>query len=249
MKGEPVTTKAIMITGAGMGIGAETARRLAPGNRLFLHYHTSKDDALALQAELGPVAAGVEVLGGDLTSDAGCDSFFGQLRELTDSLDVLVNNAGGMIERQSVGELTWDHLAATFALNTFSAMRLTGLCTELLRRGTDPCVVNVTSIAMRHGAPTATAYGASKAALDAFTRGAASELAPHIRVNAVAPGIIDTRFHERVTPAEKMRQFVEKTPLKRTGVVQDVARTVQFLVESTFITGETVDCNGGLNMR
>jgi 3-oxoacyl-[acyl-carrier protein] reductase len=244
-----VSTRTIVITGAGMGIGAETARQLAAGNRLVLHYHTSKDDALAVQAELAPVSAGVELIGADLTSDAGCTGFFAQLSALTDRLDVLVNNTGGMIERQSVPELTWAHLTAMFQLNTFSAMRLTGLCTGLLSRGEDPSVVNVTSIAMRHGAPSATAYGAAKAALDAFTRGAANELAPRIRVNAVAPGIIDTRFHERVTPPAKMAQFVQNTPLKRTGVVLDVARTVRFLVESPFITGETIDCNGGLSMR
>ncbi|NUS11454.1 MAG: SDR family oxidoreductase [Streptomyces sp.] len=244
-----MSTRTIVITGAGMGIGAETARRLAPGSRLILHYHTSKADALALQEELAPVCAGVDVVEADLSTDAGCTALSEEIRRRTGTLDVLVNNAGGMIERQSVEALAWDHIAATFALNTFSAMRLTGLCTGLLRRGTNPCVVNVTSIAMRHGAPTATAYGASKSAMDAFTRGAANELAPHIRVNAVAPGIIDTRFHERVTPEAKMRQFVENTPLKRAGVVDDVARTIEYLVDATFLTGETIDCNGGLSMR
>jgi 3-oxoacyl-[acyl-carrier protein] reductase len=244
-----VPTKTIVITGAGMGIGAETARQLADGNRLILHYHTSKDDALALQAELAPVCASVEVIGADLTTDAGCTGFFGELSSRTDTLDVLVNNTGGLIERVSVPELTWDHLLDTFRLNTLSAMRLTALCVGLLRRGTDPCVVNVTSIAIRHGSPTATAYGAAKAALDSFTRGAANELAPHIRVNAVAPGMIDTRFHERVTPAARMKQLVENTPLKRVGVVSDVARTVKFLVDNDFFTGETIDCNGGLSMR
>ncbi|MCX4231852.1 SDR family NAD(P)-dependent oxidoreductase [Streptomyces ortus] len=242
--------KNIVITGAGSGIGAETARRLAPGNRLILHYHTAKEGALALREELAPLAEGVDVVEADLTTGAGCEALAEEVRGHTDALDVLVNNAGGMIERRSVGDLTWDHLAATFALNTFSAMRLTGLCTGLLRRGrNDPCVVNVTSIAMRHGAPTATAYGASKAALDSFTRGAAGELAPDIRVNAVAPGIIDTRFHERVTSADTMRRFIGNTPLKRAGGVADVARTIEYLVGATFVTGETIDCNGGLAMR
>ncbi len=246
---EYMLKKTIVITGAGMGIGAATARRLAPGNRLILQYHTSKTDVLALQEELAPVSAGVDVVEADLTSDVGCTALFEEIAKHTDILDVLVNNAGGMIERQLVDNLAWDHLAATFALNTFSAMRLTGLCTPLLRKGSHPCVINMTSIAMRHGAPTATAYGASKAAMDAFTRGAANELAPHIRVNAVSPGIIDTRFHERVTSAEKMKQFIENTPLKRTGTVEDVARTVEYLIDSTFVTGETIDCNGGLFMR
>ncbi|HET6857985.1 MAG TPA: SDR family oxidoreductase [Streptomyces sp.] len=244
-----MSPKTMVITGAGIGIGAQTARRLARGNRLVLQYHRSKSGALALREELEPLCAGVDVVEADLTTDAGCVALFDEISKRTESLDVLVNNAGGMLERQAVEALTWEHLAGTFALNTYSAMRLTGLCTGLLRRGTNACVVNVTSIAMRHGAPTATAYGAAKAAVDAFTRGAANELAPHIRVNAVAPGIIDTRFHERVTPAPRMKQFIESTPLKRAGTVADVARTVEFLVESDFVTGETVDCNGGLSMR
>ncbi|QKV96305.1 SDR family oxidoreductase [Streptomyces sp. NA02950] len=244
-----MSAKTIVITGAGMGIGAETARHLAAGNRLLLHYHSSAETALALQAELKPLCASVDVVAADLTTDDGCLSLFRTVSTQFDALDVLVNNAGGMIERQAVEDLDWRHLSDTFALNTFSAMRLTGLCTGLLRHGSNPCVVNVTSIAMRHGAPTATAYGAAKSALDAFTRGAANELAPHIRVNAVAPGIIDTRFHERVTSPEKMRQFVDSTPLKRAGTVVDVARTITFLIDNEFMTGETVDCNGGLSMR
>lgn len=247
--GESMSAKSIVITGAGMGIGAETARMLAPGNRLILHYHSSESDALALQAELEPLCAEVTIVSADLTTDAGCVSLFAEIEKRLSTLDVLVNNTGGMIERQSVKDLSWDHLVGTFALNTFSAMRLTGLCTELLEQGSNPCVINVTSIAMRHGAPTATAYGASKSAMDSFTRGAANELAPRIRVNAVSPGIIDTRFHERVTSEAKMKQFIESTPLKRAGTPSDVARTIKFLVESDFITGETVDCNGGLSMR
>jgi 3-oxoacyl-[acyl-carrier protein] reductase len=241
--------KTVVITGAATGIGAETARQLAAGNRLLLHYHASRDDALALQAELAPLCAGVDIVGADLTTDAGCAELFDTIRARFETLDVLVNNAGGMIVRQSVRALTRAHLLDTFALNAFSAMHLTGLCVELLERGRNPCVVNVSSIAMRHGAPSATAYGASKAAVDSFTRGAASELAPRVRVNAVAPGIIDTRFHERVTPPAKMEQFIANTPLRRAGTVVDVARTIRFLVDNEFITGETIDCNGGLAMR
>ena len=109
-------------------------------------------------------------------------------------------------------------------------------------------MVNVTSIAMRHGAPSATAYGAAKAAVDAFTRGAAKELAP-IRVNAVAPGLIDTAFHDRVTSEELMRRFVDATPLKCLGSAEMVASTIKFVIENEFVTGETIDCNGGLFMR
>lgn len=232
-----------------MGIGAAIARALADGNRLLLHHHTSVRDAQALRAELEPRCVGVDLVSANLATEAGCELLRSEIATRLPALDVLVNNAGGMLERRFVGDLTWGHLTDTFALNAVSAMFLTGLCRPLLEEGSDPCVVNVTSIAIRHGSPSATAYGAAKAALDAFTRGAASELAPRIRVNAVAPGIIDTRFHERVTAPEKMREFVARTPLERTGDVGHVAATVRFLVDNNFMTGETIDCNGGLWMR
>jgi 3-oxoacyl-[acyl-carrier protein] reductase len=242
-------TKHIVITGAGAGIGAAIARRLAPNNRLILHYYSSSVEVMETMRAVEQTCASVDIVKADLSLDEGCGVLYEQIRERFQTMDVLVNNAGGMIERCSVANLSWDHVLRTFSLNTFSTMRLTGLCTELLLAGENSCVVNITSIAIRHGAPSATAYGAAKAAIDAFTRGAASELAPRVRVNAIAPGIVDTRFHERVTPAAKMKQFLEATPLKRFGDVDDVARTAEFLIESKFISGETIDCNGGLFMR
>jgi 3-oxoacyl-[acyl-carrier protein] reductase len=247
--GECMAAKTIVITGSAVGIGAETARQLASGNRLVLHYNTSERAAQALQAELHPQCASIELLQADLTTDAGCVQLFERVQQRFDALDVLVNNAGGMVERRQAKDLSWEHLLATFELNVFSALRLSALCIPLLQRGNSPCVVNVTSIAMRHGAPSATAYGAAKAAIDSFTRGAANELAPAIRVNAVAPGIIDTRFHARVTSEAKLKQFQDATPLKRLGSPLDVARTIKFLIDSDFMTGETIDCNGGLFMR
>ena len=238
----------ILVTGGAVGIGAATARALAPESRLLIHYNRSRAAAESLARSLAGVAVDVHLAQADLTTDRGCEELHEAARAHLGALDVLVNNAGGMIERQSVGELTWQHLADTFALNALSTMRLTSLCRGLLESGDGACVVNVTSIAMRHGAPSATAYGAAKAAVDAFTRGAAKELAP-IRVNAVAPGMIDTAFHDRVTSEALMRQFVEATPLKSIGSPEMVARTIKFVVENEFMTGETVDCNGGLFMR
>jgi 3-oxoacyl-[acyl-carrier protein] reductase len=237
----------VLVTGGAVGIGAATARALAPDNRLLIHYHRSRDAAESLAESLAGSAVDVHAVQADLTTDRGCEELHEAARTHLGALDVLVNNAGGLIERQSVGELTWQHLVDTFALNALSTMRLTSLCRSLLEGGNGACVVNVTSIAIRLGAPSATAYGAAKAAVDAFTRGAARELAP-IRVNAVAPGMIDTAFH-RVTSEAMLRGFVEATPLKSLGAAEMVARTIKFVIENEFMTGETVDCNGGLFMR
>jgi 3-oxoacyl-[acyl-carrier protein] reductase len=102
---------------------------------------------------------------------------------------------------------------------------------------------------MRHGAPTATVYGASKGALDSFTRGAAKELAPDIRVNAVAPGVILTPFHEKYTSPEQMERFRDMNPLKSHGSSDQIAKTIRFIIENGFLTGETIDVNGGVFMR
>ena len=174
---------------------------------------------------------------------------FEQLSSQTDQLDVLVNNAGGLLQRHHLHEFSWDLMNRIFALNTYSTMMMTTLCLPLLKKGNDPNVVNVTSIAMRHGAPTATIYGASKAAIDSFTRGAAKELAPEIRVNAVAPGVIVTPFHDRYSTPERMEMFRKNTPLQINGESEHIASSIKFLVENTFTTGETLDINGGLFMR
>jgi len=136
-----------------------------------------------------------------------------------------------------------------FALNTFSAMLITSRMLPLLRKGTDPSVVFLTSVAARTGAPGATIYGSCKGALDSLTRGLAKELAPEIRVNAVAPGVIETPFHEKVTSPERMKQFAESAPLGRNGQATSIAQTIRFIIENDFMTGETVDVNGGMYMR
>jgi len=174
---------------------------------------------------------------------------YSEVSVMTNRIDVLVNNAGGLLQRQGIRELEWSLMERVFALNTFSTMLLSSLFVPLLEKGTDPCIVNTTSVAARHGAPTATLYGAAKGAIDSFTRGMAAELAPAIRVNAVAPGVIDTPFHERYSTPARMEKFRENTPLKRNGRPADVARAIQFLIENNFITGETIDVNGGLFMR
>lgn len=242
-------SKKIVITGASTGIGAATALEMAAGNVVFVHYNTSKSEAEY-------VAAGVRARGGvaqlvhaDLTGEAGCVALFDAVSRETDEVDVLVNNAGGLLQRHQVATATWELMERIFALNTFSTMLLTRLFVPLLEKSGHACIINMTSIAMRTGAPTATLYAASKAAVDSFTRGSARELAPKIRVNAIAPGVILTPFHERYSDAERLEKMRKDTPLAEHGESEHIARAVRFLVENEFITGETIDINGGLFMR
>ncbi len=242
-------SKTILITGASTGIGAATARALADGNRLFLHYNQSKAEAETVAQAVTEQGGTAHLIQADMMTEAGCRHVAEAVHDKTDTLDVLVNNAGALIERHTVKTVSWDLMDRIFSLNTFSAMLMTRLCVPLLQKGTDPCIVNITSIAARHGAPTATLYGAAKGALDSFTRGSARELAPDIRVNAVAPGVILTPFHDRYTSPERLEQMEANTPLGFHGASEHIAHAVVFLIDNTFTTGETIDVNGGLFMR
>lgn len=241
--------RTILITGASTGIGAQAAIELAKGNRIFIHYNSSEKEAQKVSKEI--VASGGEALlvQANLSTEEGCRGLAAAVMGKADKLDVLVNNAGSLVKRHQVAEIEWDLMMSIFTLNTFSAMMVTKLCLPLLKKGSDPNIINVTSVAMRHGAPTATVYGASKGALDSFTRGAAKELAPDIRVNAVAPGVILTPFHEKYTSPEQMERFRDMNPLKSHGSSDQIAKTIRFIIENGFLTGETIDVNGGVFMR
>ncbi len=242
-------SKHILITGASTGIGAQTARVLADGNTIFVHYNTSKKPAEKVAAEVNAAGGTAIVVQADLSAEEGCRMLVQAVSANTDKLDVLVNNAGGLIKRQGVKDFEWRLMEDIFALNAFSTMMVTSLCIPLLEKGKDPSIINLTSVAMRHGAPTATIYGASKAALDSFTRGIAKELAPTIRANAVSPGVILTPFHDKVSTPEQLETWREGTPLQKNGEASHIAETIKFLIHNDFINGETIDINGGLFMR
>jgi 3-oxoacyl-[acyl-carrier protein] reductase len=242
-------SKTVLITGAGTGIGAATARHFASGNEVIVHYCSSREAAEAVAADIRSAGGQAHVARADLSQEAGCRELAAFAAARCDKLDLLVNNTGGLVRRCPARELEWQLMSDIFALNTFSTMMMSSLCIPLLERGTHPSIVNITSIAARHGAPTATLYGACKGALDSFTRGLAKELAPAIRVNAVAPGVIDTPFHDHVTSPEKMEEFRMLAPLQRIGEPSDIAAAVAFLADNLFMTGETIDINGGWNMR
>ncbi len=242
--------KQIFITGAGTGIGAATARKLAPGNHLYLHYNQSADAILKVKAEVEELGGTATLLQGDITSEAACIALVDSLKEHTDHLDVLVNNAGGLVKCQAADSLEWELMEYIFALNTFSLMKITSLCVPLLRKSEqDPNIVNVSSIVARHGGPGATIYGAAKGAVDVFTRGLCKELAPQMRINSVTPGVIDTPFHEKVSTPDQMKAWAANNPLQHNGVPDNIATTIVHLTENDFINGESIDVNGGLNIR
>lgn len=242
-------TKTAVITGGNGGIGRAIAENLSHDHKIILHYfgsidhlHEWIDEVHSRGGEIIPVEA-------ELSGKTGCEKFCEDVVDRIEGrIDVLVNSAGGIIQAHRSESLTWETMEGHFNLNALAPMFVTGRLVPYLRRGQDPSIINITSGSIRNGSITAPAYGAAKGAMDVFTRGLANELAPEVRVNAIAPGVIKTRFYDNVAP-EVLVSLEDKTPLKKLGAPDDMAKTVRYLVETTYLTGVTIDLNGGLYMR
>ncbi len=168
-------------------------------------------------------------------------------------IDILVNNAGSLIGRLTIQEVTEQHLDDVYALNLKSAVLASQAVVGSMVKRRRGAIVNVVSIAGHSGGgPGAGAYASSKAALTCYTKSMARELAPHgVRVNAVAPGVIDTPFHEEFSTPEMLRTFVSAIPLGRLGTAEECATAIAFLASpaASYIVGETIEINGGQLMR
>jgi 3-oxoacyl-[acyl-carrier protein] reductase len=189
----------------------------------------------------------------DVTDRGQVDATVARVVEELGSVDILVNNAGSLVMRRGIREVTGEFIDDVLALNLKSAVLACQAVVPSMierRRGS---IVNVVSIAGHTGGgPGAGAYAASKAALAAYTKSLAKELAPHgVRVNAVSPGVIDTPFHETFSSPEMMRSFASTIPLGRVGTPPECATVIAFLASSaaSYIVGETIEVNGGQLMR
>jgi 3-oxoacyl-[acyl-carrier protein] reductase len=244
-----------LVTGAGAGIGRAIALELsACGAAVALHYHRSRQGAEDAVAQIRTDGRKAIAIAGDLTLRDDAERVVAQAAEALGPIDILINNAGDLVERRSFAEMSDDLWRRIFDLNVTS----TFVCAQAAARMMVPrgrgAIVNVSSLAAHNGGgPGAFAYATAKAAVIGFTKGIAKELAPHgIRVNAVAPGLIgQTAFHGRFTPDETFNNIAKGIPLGRAGTPEEVARVVAFLAgdDSTFLVGETIEINGGAWFR
>lgn len=242
-----------LITGASSGIGRATAEALArEGARVGVNY--CKNQAGAEQTAESIRKAGGEalVVRADVTRAAEVLAMVDAVRAEWGRIDILVNNAGDLLARRSLSDMTeeyWDQIMALNLKSVFLCVR--AVWQEMAERKTG-CIINVTSIAGRNGGgPGAAAYAAAKGGLLTYTKGLAKELAPHgIRVNGIAPGVIATPYHERYSPGEVFQRFIASIPLGRAGTSEEIADVIVFLASpaARYITGETIEVNGGMLM-
>ncbi|WP_414449196.1 SDR family NAD(P)-dependent oxidoreductase [Burkholderia sp. 22PA0099] len=238
-----------LITGSTSGIGAAIARRLSKdGFSVVLHSRNSVEAGQALARELGSAA----YVQADLADDADRIRLVREAVAVWGRLDVLINNAGisRVIAHADLAAATPEVWHELHEINVVAPFRLITEAQAALKataaRGRPGCVVNVSSHAGVRPKGASIPYAASKAALNHVTRLLAVSLAPDIRVNAVAPGLVDTPLTADWTQAQQL--WREKAPMRRAASPDDIAQAVAWLVASDYLTGEIVMSDGGLNL-
>jgi pteridine reductase len=243
-----VQGKTVLITGGAKRVGAAICRRLhAAGANLMLHYRASAGEARLLQAELNHTRPkSVALIQADLLDLSKLPSLVEQTLQTFSRLDALVNNASSF-SQTPVGEITegaWNDLIGT---NLQVPLFLAQAAAPALKKA-QGAIVNLSDIHAERPLKNYVIYSVAKAGLAGLTRSLARELAPDVRVNAVAPGPILWPDDESFDELSRQR-IISHTPLKREGTPEDIARAVHFLLaEADYITGETINVDGGRNM-
>ncbi len=243
--------KTALVTGGGRDIGRAIAMQLAAeGAHVIVNYSQSEESARSTLAAIKSANGQASIFKADLTQSKEVKKLKNFVSDLGNKLDILINNAGGIIARKKLSEQDEAFYDAVMDLNFKSVFLVTHALVSLIPAG--GCIVNISLLAARDGGGAgASLYAASKGAITTYTRSLAKELGPSgIRVNAVCPGLITTTFHDKFTAKEVREKVVASTPLRREGTAEEVANLVAFLASdaASFITGANYDINGGVGV-
>jgi 3-oxoacyl-[acyl-carrier protein] reductase len=242
--------KVALVTGASSGIGRATAREFARvGAKVVVHYNVSKKDAEDVVSAIVADGGKAITIQADVSRKKEVDRMVKTTLDTFGTIDILINNAGALIKRQNLEEMDealWDEV---MNVNLKSIFLVAQSVIPVMKAKKYGKIINLTSIAARNGGGIGAGhYSASKGGILTLSKNMAKELAPHgIHVNAISPGIIETRFHERFTSPELFNKFKEQVVLKRAGTSEEVAWPILFLCSeyASYIVGETIEINGG----
>lgn len=244
--------KNVLITAGAQGIGEAITRHFIDnGANVAIHYFSSADTANALVNYASSTSTKAIAISGDLTNENDANTLVEKTVEALGSLDILINNAGSLVDRKMLNEMDTAFWHKVMDINLTSMMLVTRAAAAYLTKNENSSIVNLASLAGRKGGhPGSLVYSTSKGAILTFTRALSSELGPQgTRVNAVAPGLIlGTSFHNTHTTKESADATTASIPIQRAGNADDVARAVLYLASEYdgFITGATLDINGGV---
>ena len=247
--------KVVLITGSSTGIGAAAAVAFGKlGARVAVHYNSSKAQAEEVLQAVKATGAQAVLLHADVMNSKQCQSLINDTVSAFGRIDVLINNAGALVQRVPIEEITDELFDHVLYLNVRSAMMCTAAAVAHMRnQGQGGAVINVTSVAARHGGGAgASLYAGSKGFVSTMTRGLAKELVKDkIRVNAVSPGVITTPFHERFSTPQMLEGFKATIPMNRLGSAEECAGAFVYLASeqmSGYVTGQIIEVNGGQYM-
>jgi 3-oxoacyl-[acyl-carrier protein] reductase len=237
--------KVVVVTGGVTGIGGAAALAFAgEGARVLAQYHAGGPELETFKARH------IATMRLDLTSPAAPQQLIDEAMARFGRVDVLVNNAGSLVARVPLAELTDDFIDRVFDLNCRQLVHCCRVASDVMKAQGSGNIINVSSIAARNGASAGgSIYAGAKAFVSSFTKTIARELVGHgIRVNCVSPGTIHTAFHDRFSDEAKREAARKTIPMQRLGVAGDCAGTFLYLASeaaSGYVTGQTVEVNGG----
>lgn len=239
------TQKIAIVTGASRGIGKEVAKELAEsGITVIANYNKSEEEAKKLQQELEEKNFKLEIFKADVSKREDVKKLVEYTIEKYGKIDILINNAGISEYKLFTDETDedWDKLINT---NLYSAFAMSQEVIPNMVHNKKGCIINISSIWGIVGGSLEVLYSISKAGLDGMTKALAKELGPsNIRVNSIAPGMINTKMNSKFTEKE-IEEIKEEIPLERLGDPQDIAKCIKWLIDDNYTTGQVISINGG----
>lgn len=240
-----IVNKVVVVTGGSRGIGVQIVKTLANENyKVILNYNNSKEQAEKIQQELLEQGKEIEIIKADVSKKEEAEKLIQFAINKFNKIDILINNAGISQEGlfTDVTEEEWQKIINT---NLNSVFYCNQKALKYMIQEQQGCIINISSIWGETGASCEVAYSTTKAAINGMTKALAKEVGPsNIRVNAIAPGIIDTDMNKNLT-IEERKQIKEQIPLNRIGKAIDIAKCVKWLVEDEYTTGQIISINGG----
>ena len=243
-----IVNKVIVVTGGSRGIGAEIVKLLSrAGNKVILNYNLSENCAINVENELKKEGYAVDIFKADVSKSNEATDLIKFAINKYGRIDVLINNAG-ISQSKLFTEITdqdWDNM---IKINLNSTFYCTREATKNMIQNKSGLIINISSIWGITGASMEVHYSATKAGIIGFTKALAKELGPsNIRVNAIAPGIIDTDMNKEYSK-EEIENIKNEIILEKIGKPIDIAKCVQWLVDDNYTTGEVISINGGWYM-
>ena len=237
--------KVVIVTGASRGIGKEIAKELAKKEyTVIANYNKSEKQALELKEELEIENIKIDIFKADVSKRSEAQKLVEYTINKYRKIDVLINNAGisQIKEFTQITDEDWNNMINT---NLNSVFYMTQEACKNMIHNKKGCIINISSIWGVVGASCEVHYSVSKAGIDAMTKSLAKEMGPsNIRVNSIAPGIIDTEMNRNLSE-EEINNIKEEIPLEKIGKAKDIEKCIEWLIEDNYTTGQIISINGG----